>query len=697
MSNIDIGSAKISLTEAVAGSRVTLAYTYTAGHPIDDTGCVKVAFRFAGDFGVPQFHDPTGPDYCSVTTTGDCRIDVRWDLKGNKRPWGRAIYLKVMSGFLDRGEQIRLVFGDTSAGSPGWRVETFREDTFEFKTFVDPIATFMFKELPQSPELRIVPGPPAKALCLAPSTVLVDQPFTARLKLEDRWGNPCAPPRSVEQPGFSEPGIETVTLTDPDTGLSAESNPIDVRTSQPALRPFWADFHGQSEETIGSNTIEQYFTFARDLAFLDIAGHQGNDFQITDAFWRTVNETTKAFYVPGRFVTFPGYEWSGNTPLGGDRNIYFESEGGAISHSCRDLLPGEESNSTDSPTADELFAHLKSQTGPKAFAFAHVGGRYADMRMHDSDVEVAVEIHSAWGTFEWLLHDALKLGYRVGVCANSDGHKGRPGRSYPGALKFGSLGGLTCMLAEELDRASIVAALRERHCYATTGNRLLLDVRLSGQDGADAMMGDIVSAAGDIAELRLNVAGTGSLERVDVFNGCDLVETVSPVPVPRESPRIKIVWSGAEVRGRARRSEWDGSLAVAGNSILDVVPINFWNPDRQIQRMSPTRVEWESITTGGTVGMVLVLEDANAGEVDLRTTQRDLTIDVSTITGTPKTWECGGLEKRIRISRLPEDAPRTLKRTVSVPLRKGTNPLYVRVTQEDGHMAWSSPIYVDGD
>ena len=27
---------------------------------------------------------------------------------------------------------------------------------------------------------------------------------------------------------------------------------------------------------------------------------------------------------PGRFVTIPGYEWSGNTALGGDRNVFYE-------------------------------------------------------------------------------------------------------------------------------------------------------------------------------------------------------------------------------------------------------------------------------------------------------------------------------------------------------------------------------------
>ena len=80
--------------------------------------------------------------------------------------------------------------------------------------------------------------------------------------------------------------------------------------------------------------------------------------------------------------------------------------------------------------------------------FAHIGGRYADIKMaHDARLERSVEVHSDWGTFEWLLHDALEQGYRVGILANSDGHKGRHGASHPGASLFGAYGGLSCLLA----------------------------------------------------------------------------------------------------------------------------------------------------------------------------------------------------------------------------------------------------------
>ncbi len=214
------------------------------------------------------------------------------------------------------------------------------------------------------------------------------------------------------------------------TGLAAESNPIAV--GAPGWQRFWADFHGQSAETIGTNSLRDYFIFARDMARLDIAAHQGNDFQITDPFWAKINRTTAAFLQPGRFVTFPGFEWSGNTPLGGDRNVFFSHEGARIVHSSADLLPEKQSDYPIALDAAALFRELRREPAGRPFAFAHVGGRYADLSIHDPEIELAVEIHSAWGTFEWLAEEALRRGYRIGICANSDDHKGRPGELLPG-------------------------------------------------------------------------------------------------------------------------------------------------------------------------------------------------------------------------------------------------------------------------
>ncbi len=696
MREVKIGKAVISpLGPVEAGSYVPLTFTYTVEHPVDDSGYILVCFRNAGDFGQLQFTDPDAPNYTTVSTTGNCRITPRWDNKGFTRPWNRCLFLQVGRGYLDKRDRVQVVFGDRSGGSPGWQMQTFSEETFEFKTFVDPISTFKFKELPQSPVIRIVPGKPVRAVCIAPSEITTREGFFYCLKLEDRWGNPVRKPSRRRHSGFKEQGIKRVTAKDLGTGISAESNPILVVSGRRSLHPYWADFHGQSEETIGTGSIQEYFSFAQEYGLLNIIGHQGNDFQITDEFWDKINHTAEEYYQPGKFVTYPGYEWSGNTPLGGDRNVFFTKEGARITRSSTDLLAEDCSVFPDSRTAKDLFKNLRVQDIP-SFVFAHVGGRYADIEMHDPVLELAVEIHSSWGTFEWLVDEALKRGHRVGIVANSDDHKCRPGASYPGSGEFGSLGGITCVLARSLDRQGVYQALRARRCYATTGNRCLVDVTVITPDGRKAMMGDILRNVTGQPELHVSVAGSAPVESVEVRNGLDIVKNISPQAAEVSGSRIKITWSGAEVPGRARITRWDGSLKIRDNRILKATPVNFWNANQPLKQTGDTSLSWKSNTTGGLAGIIMELEKAETGVIEIVTLQGELTANVSAIVTEPQIWEYGGLRKKITLYRLPgENEVREFSFSLPlINLHSGDNPIYIRMMQEDGHMAWSSPVYI---
>jgi len=316
--------------------------------------------------------------------------------------------------------------------------------------------------------------------------------------------------------------------------------------------------------------------------------------------------------------------------------------------------------------------------------------------MHDGAVEGAVEVHSAWGTFDWLVDDALRRGYRVGICANSDGHKGRPGASYPGAGQFGSYGGLTCVLAPVLDRRRIWTAMKARHFYATTGHRPLVDLRIGAADGREAIMGDVLDAAGSAVTLELDVTGTAAIERVDVRNGMDLVDVLRPYGTESLGRRVKVTWSGAEVRGRGRMTTWDGCLRLAGTRLEALQPVNLWNPDQPLEPVGDRHVRWRSATTGGAAGMILTLAAADAGRLEVRTAQGTARCALRSLGLQGRTWQFGGLARQVSVVRLPDEPSGARFRTrLAVPLRtKGDNAIYVRILQEDGHVTWTSPVYV---
>jgi hypothetical protein len=459
-------------------------------------------------------------------------------------------------------------------------------------------------------------------------------------------------------------------------------------------------------------SAEAYFRYARDAAFIDMVGHQGNDFQITDAFWKKLNRLTAEFDRPGKFVCLPGYEWSGNTGMGGDRNIFYRREGRPIRRSSHILVEGE--TSTEAVyTADELFKALDTED---CRVIAHVGGRYADLKYaHDGRIERTVEVHSSWGTFEWLLHDAFEKGFRVGVVCHSDDHKGRPGATRPGASTFGAVGGLTCYFMPELTRDALFEALRTRRHYGTTGPRIFLDLHGAFERSVtgfsedpklgpakefpvrEAGMGDIIRSGDVPLNMSVEVIGTAAVERVDVLHGTQVAQAVRPYSDADLGRRVRVLWQGAEYRGRGRETIWRGKLALQGNRITRFASVNFLNPERTIVESLPGRaLTWDSVTTGNLAGIDLWLDQTKSGSIKIETNVVSGEVDLGRLAGDRISFEGGGLDRKISVYRLPENEWSrrvTLDHTVAFS-GKTDLPVYVRVTQADGNQAWSSPIYL---
>ncbi|WP_319633583.1 DUF3604 domain-containing protein [Pelagibius marinus] len=730
----------------VAGSHQTFTLVYTAGKfGIDDSGSLRICFRFASDQTRPQFENPQGPNYTTIVASNSAVLQYHYDPKGNVRPWDRTLYIKVVRGFLREGDTITVTFGDRSRGSPGMRLQTFCEDSFEFHTLVDPIATYCYQPLPEQPTIRIVPGAPESFVAVLPTLRRCGETFALKVRAEDLWGNPTdkcdavlrlesnlpvaglpetlrlAPgafAATIEGLSLAEPGELRLRLLQEDGTAAAEANPLRIVEGS-ALVHFWGDLHGQSEETIGTGSARQYFAFARDRAFLDATGHQGNDFQITTPFWRELDALCAEFDRPGSFVAIPGYEWSGNTGLGGDRNIYFPEEGRILRRSSHALVEDRSDIASDANSAAELFQALADNKEWDVVGYAHCGGRYADVKMaHDGRFEKSMEVHSSWGTFEWLVQDAFEMGYRVGIVANSDGHKGRPGASYPGASLFGAVGGLTCFLTEELSRAAILDCLRKRHHYATTGGhggRPFIDLRASlggaatlyhddprlgpseGRPASEAIMGDFVQLPEGEVELQVDIAAAAPIERVDLFNGLEHLETLRPYGAEDLGNRIRVVWEGAEYRGRFRQVIWDGSAHLSDNSVVAARPINFFNRDKTLDQVSETELAWRALTTGNIGGFDLWVADPYGGTLKIETPLVKCGLPLEEIGLEDEIFdESGVLPRYLKVFRLPTANPqRTMTFTRRIALRpEGDNPIFIRVTQEDGTLAWTSPIYL---
>jgi hypothetical protein len=376
----------------------------------------------------------------------------------------------------------------------------------------------------------------------------------------------------------------------------------------------------------------------------------------------------------------------------------------------------EDLSDSDLDTLDVRAMHAVLRQEDDVLCLPHVGGRYANLLYtHDKALERSVEVHSDWGTFDWLLEDAFLVGGRVGIAANSDGHKGRQGASHPGASLFGAYGGLTCYLAKDLSRDALWDAMLWRRQYATTGAcRAHLDARVRLHNPADlhrddpalggapvgrateAGLGAILTHVADAeVEFGFEILAGAPIERVEIRNRATLLEVWHPYARTELGRRIRVLWEGAEYRGRGRETMWRGDLVLLGNSWNGARALNRFNLDRRFD-LTSVGLTFDGVTTGGFMGVEAMLEDAQAGTLEIKTNLVHASLPVAEIDFEDRAFDAGGLGRRIRAFRLPDVNPhRHVRLSRRIPLRRDEdNALYVRVTLEDGNVMWSSPIHL---
>jgi hypothetical protein len=685
----------------VAGRVGTWTITLTVGSlGIDEGGTIKLAQRYASDWQTPQFDRPTEPGYTTVGTTGRAKLAPHFETKGHIRPWMRCLVLDVYDGTLAPGEAVTIVLGDRSQGAPGTRAQTFVESCHEFRILVDPTNACVVERLPSSPVFPVVASEAVELVAIVPTQAALGEPVEVFAKGQDQWGNPTPAPDGLHLAWEGDADVtldgRRLTFMAPGTGfvlasageLEGRSNPVTCDAEPTTLRRYWGDLHAQTKTTIGTGSDEEYFSFGRQVARLDFMSHQANDFQVTDENWRKLQQTVRRFHEDGRFVVLPGYEWSANTFAGGDRNVIYRSEDEPIFRSSHWQLPAvSEDDRSPAHPASALFDRLHRHVGAEnVVVAAHAGGRYADVRQyHDADLCRLVEVASCWGVFEWLLWDALEA-----VC-NSDGHKGRPGAEGPGAGEFGIAGGLTCVLVPELTREAVFDALRERRCYGTTGPRIDLSFQIDREQ-----MGSVLETDGEVTA-SASVKAAGPIESLAFLRGRQPVAVARPPAFDdvASSRRIRVRWKGARIRGRGRRVTWSGVIRAEGTQIEQARTFAFDSASDGITELTNHEVHFRSQTTGDADGIDLWLDQSERGRIVFESPVGRCQAVLEEL-AMEQRWSFGGMDMQATIQRFPEQVTGTelsLSAALSPPVGRPT-PYLAKATQVDGHMAWSSPVYV---
>ena len=489
------------------------------------------------------------------------------------------------------------------------------------------------------------------------------------------------------------------------------------------MQLFWGDLHNHNAVGYAKGSLQRSIDVAREhLDFFAFTGHASwhdmpempgdrhmkwvNGFKVHSDHWpktrRMIQEANS-----DDFVALLGYEW--HSSIFGDYCAIFPEDQPEL------FLPDHVDKLLEFAAAHGALA-IPHHVGYKR------GWRGANFDHYRADTSPVVEIFSEHGCtetdrapFPMIRHSnggrstsntiapQLAKGLRFGFVASSDNHRG-----FPGAYGEGVVG----VWARELTRAALFDAIRARRTYAATGDRIVLEVTLNGRP-----MGSDVPATTD-REIAVRVEAQDPIAMIELVRNGKVVERSFPeddarrVKLPgRAKCRLQYGWGPWAALDLGRTCSWDMTVQLDKGRFVQALPCFQSGPYEEDMRdrltiASDRELRLQSFTSrvkcyaeDPTKSLVLELEGQADSVLTVQLRQpieqtvsarlADLIDDnIVTFTGV-FTSESYTVQRLISPSEYAAAAVWSDRRPAAE-----SDWYYVRVTQHNGHIAWSSPIWV---
>ena len=280
-------------------------------------------------------------------------------------------------------------------------------------------------------------------------------------------------------------------------------------------------------------------------------------------------------------------------------------------------------------------------------------------------------------------------------------------------------------MAAELTRDALFDAMRARRTYATTGERIILQTSVNGTDMGSrgrysanrSVVGKVIATA-PIAEIAIVKNGEEGWRKDYVtaqqVQRLGTTETLYLNFASASSPEQP----GDNPRGWR---PWQGSLKVHGATLEDAQATDFFNADvQQLRRVDddPSMLHFSTATRGDSSAIALTLTNIRRGariELQLKEGREfgggppiyrphqqlpgskvELSIADVRRGNVEVILPFGSYEDRISLRRVGAGGPMEMDFEWEDKSGLRGDNYYVRVTQLDGAMAWSSPIWIGG-
>ncbi len=495
--------------------------------------------------------------------------------------------------------------------------------------------------------------------------------------------------------------------------------------SDGAYQLYWGDLHNHNAVGYAKGSLERSIDLAREhLDFFAFTGHASwhdmpkmpgdrhmkwvDGFKVHSDHWpktrRMIHEANT-----DDFVALLGYEW--HSSHFGDYCMIFPDDQPEL------YLPDHADKLLDFAAAKGAFAiphHVAYQQGWRGANWKHFRGGavtpvvelFSEHGCSETDVAPLPYLrHSMSGrSTANTIQPQLAKGLRFGFVASSDDHRG-----YPGAYGEGVVG----VWARDLSSAGLFEALRARRTYAATGDRIAVDFQINGHP-----MGSELPATVD-RQINVSVEGQDALKMIELVKNGRVIERHFPeddVAIPTTLPervkcRIQYGWGPWAALDLGRTCHWDMRIQLSAGCIrratgcfqaapfgedlrdrLRVISdqeVHLQSPTTRVKCYSedPTKAVLLDLEAPADARLIVQLTDPVEQRVEARLSDL-LEENVVTFTG-------GFTTESYIINRLvgPSEYAANVQWD-DKPSGQGTDWYYARVTQHNGHMAWTSPVWV---
>ena len=256
----------------------------------------------------------------------------------------------------------------------------------------------------------------------------------------------------------------------------------------PELPIYYGDLHNHSELSDGLGSAEDAYCYARDVAGLDFFSLADHCYGLNEKDWSEMRAVADKYNEDGVFTALWGFEWSS----GSDENLLY----GHCTVTATDDYCTVLDTATDSFT--ELRAWLSTRDGvaffnhPNPVLSDSMFNRFSDL---PSDKFVGMEVWSMNDKHDWYYYndglfpddnnrscydEALARGWKIGATCAGDNHNGTWGTETDCRM---------AVLAEDLTRKDILAAIKARRFYATTDKNIALSFTIDGNEMGSTVTG----------------------------------------------------------------------------------------------------------------------------------------------------------------------------------------------------------------